>query len=296
MMVYRITFVFLFQLFVSVWAAEAIGNAVAVIGSVSVVRSADGTLESLTPDSEIYLNDVVQTGADGLAKLLLRDESILKVSPNSELVISEMIAGPGEGGRSTVDLLKGRIRSVIGNKLGANSEFNVNTPVAVAGVRGTDFEVVHLLVDGRWVTGVRCFDGVVAFSKSGLLSSIADILILPDQYSLATETEQPSDPQAIPTSSSLLQLLGLEDVNNGASLQDIQGDDLLDVEQVQALLLNIDPTLDINVQTLVTRLSTQLENNKGGAAGTDDVQLDAITQPLENGAKLNFEIDIPLPN
>ncbi len=277
------------------WAADAVGNAVAVLGTVSVVRAEDGRVEALQPNGEVYLNDVVQTGADGLAKLLLRDESILKVSPNSELAISDMIAGPGEGGRSTVDLLKGRIRSVIGNKLGANREFNVNTPVAVAGVRGTDFEVVHVLVDGQWVTGVRTFDGAVSFTAQGLLAQTSGIVVLPNQYSLATETAPPSPPKAINSSQLLLEILGVEAPTSNEQNLDLPNDERLDIEQVQALLLKLDTSVDLNIQTLITRVTTASELNKTTDNGRD-VQLDVITEPLDNGAKLNFEIDIPLPN
>ncbi|MFT4675416.1 MAG: hypothetical protein ACI9K8_001156 [Reinekea sp.] len=192
------------------WAADSVGNAVAVIGSVSVVRSLDGVEESLFNNGAVFLNDRVLTGADGLVKLLLRDESILKISPNSEVSISAMIAGPGADGSSTVDLLKGKLRSVIGNKLGANTEFNINTPVAIAGVRGTDFEVVHLLRNGQWVTGVRCYDGAVELAVPGVSDSIG-LLILPSQYSLASLGEPPSEPQTLSESDSLSKIMGADE-------------------------------------------------------------------------------------
>jgi hypothetical protein len=278
-----------------VLANETVGNAVAVIGSVTVVRAIDGTEEALSANGELFLNDVIQTGADGLVKLLLRDESILKVSPNSELLISEMIAGPGEGGRSTVDLLKGRIRSVIGNKLSSNNEFSVNTPVAVAGVRGTDFEVVHTLVDGEWVTGVRCFDGAVAFSQYGLLSSMADTLILPNQYSLASSSEAPSRPVSIDEGESLSDILGIEQEGEGGDTLELL-EQTLDIEQVQAVLLNIPTTITIDLQSILRKISEDIPPGQSVSFDDEDVQLDAITESVSDGSQLNFDIEIPLPN
>jgi len=275
-------------------AEDVIGNAVAVLGTVSVVRASDGVEESLVANSEIYLNDTIQTGADGLAKLLLRDESILKVSPNSQLVISDMIAGPGEGGTSAVELLKGRIRSVIGNKLGANSEFTVNTPVAVAGVRGTDFEVVHLLIDGQWLSGVRTFDGVVAFNGLGD-NSASVILVLPNQYSLASETQSASEPVNIESDASFLQLLGVNESGTSGQMFEIQTDDLLDIQQVQSLLLHLDTSVDIDIKSVITRISITTDSVENTTNDANDVQLDVITEPVASGAELKFEIDIPLP-
>jgi len=286
-------FIFI-NLYVVASAEDVIGNAVAVLGTVSVVRASDGVEESLVANSEIYLNDTIQTGADGLAKLLLRDESILKVSPNSQLVISDMIAGPGEGGTSAVELLKGRIRSVIGNKLGANSEFTVNTPVAVAGVRGTDFEVVHLLIDGQWLSGVRTFDGVVAFNGLGD-NSASVILVLPNQYSLASETQSASEPVNIESDASFLQLLGVNESGTSGQMFEIQTDDLLDIQQVQSLLLHLDTSVDIDIKSVITRISITTDSVENTTNDANDVQLDVITEPVASGAELKFEIDIPLP-
>jgi hypothetical protein len=278
------------------FANEAVGNAVAVIGSVTIVRADTGEENPLQRNGEIFLNDTIKTGADGLVKVLLKDESILKVSPATELQISEMIAGPGEGGRSTVELLKGRIRSVIGNKLGANSEFNVNTPVAVAGVRGTDFEVVHTLVDGEWVTGVRCFDGAVALSTVDLLSSISNTLILPNQYSLARTSALPSTPQNMPEGQSLFDVLGVEDPAGGINENGEPIDIELDIEQVQSVLLNLNANLDLNIDTILDAIPTQPGTATRREEEQVDTQLETITSPLSNEAELNFDIEIPLPN
>lgn len=291
-------FISLFLVLVSTLsvAADSVGNAVAVIGSVTIVRADGGAEESLQRNGEIFLNDVIKTGADGLVKVLLNDETILKVSPATELLISEMIAGPGEGGRSTVELLRGRIRSVIGNKLSENNEFNVNTPVAVAGVRGTDFEVVHTLVDGEWVTGVRCFDGAVALSTIDLLSSISNTLILPNQYSLATTNALPTRPEEMPEGQSLFDVLGVEDPSDALPETGGQSDTDLDAAQVQAVLLNLDTDSGLDIQTIINTFVDVPAGPSLVEGAEADIQLEVISRPVNQEADLNFEIEIPLPN
>lgn len=283
---------------VAIAASDTVGSAVAVLGSVSVVRAIDGNEEALQMNSDLFLNDKVVTGADGLVKLLLRDESILKVSPNSELAISSMIVGPGEDGQSTVDLLKGRLRSVIGNSLGANTKFDVATSVAVAGVRGTDFEVVHVIVDGQWVTGVRVYDGSVEFE--GRRDQAGGVIILPKQYSLANETDGPSPSSEIEADQSLLDILGIESSEFDEMMSSGEGfGDGLDVEQIQSVLLGLNTDININIVGILERaLPTQTIRTKQPVEtnDNDDVQLDIITDPLSSGATLSFDIEIPLPN
>ena len=271
-------------------ANDVVGNAVAVIGTVSVLRVQSGETKMLANQSELFLNDVIITGPDGLAKLLLRDETILKISPNSEVVISEMIAGPNAEGRSSIDLLKGRLRSVIGNKLGANTAFDVNTPVAVAGVRGTDFEVVHILVDGDWVSGVRCFDGSVALSTPGL-ETFGDVVILPSQYSLASNSSGPSEPIEISAESTLADVLG---VSGFGGLSD---DAKLDVLEIQSFLLNIN---DFDVKSIEHVIqSIGLQQTKATPTKVEIIKTEIPllgVDPYEKiGETLEFELDVPGP-
>lgn len=297
------------------YSSEAVGNVVVVIGSVSVKRVSTGEKETLAAQHELFLNDVIITGPDGLAKLLLRDETILKISPNSEVVISEMIAGPDAEGRSTVDLLKGRLRSVIGNKLGANTTFDVNTPVAVAGVRGTDFEVVHLLVDGEWVSGVRCYDGSVAVAASGLgFETLGDVILLPSQYTLATATTAPTAAAVISPDKSLAEELGVAD--EGSDTSDVDFDLQLDEVEIQTILLDI-TNLDTSVlegiaQSIGLQVPGTRNTNTGGSNSNEptgiennpfvnisvDPQLEIITETIIEplpGVNLEFDIQLPAP-
>jgi|GEM_PF-2733112 len=139
-------------------AAESIGRVALVLGEVDAITLI-GERRPLDFGDQVQLGDTIVTGDASQLKLLLRDDSVLKVGPNSQIRLSEQLVGGDSGsGRTTVDLLRGRLRSVIGHTLKPGAYFRVNTDVAVAGVRGTDFES---FVRGR-SAAFRTFEGVVA--------------------------------------------------------------------------------------------------------------------------------------
>lgn len=273
-------------------AQEPVGHAVAVMGNVNVLRAQSQQQEALITNAEIYLNDVIITAADGLVKLLLRDESVLRISPGSELSITSMIAGPGAEGDSTVELLKGRLRSVIGNSLGANSTFSVETPVAVAGVRGTDFEVVHIEINGEWFTGIRCYDGAVLYGWGD-----NHVLVLAQQFSTSSGDAPPQPPQPISDEQSLIELLGGTE-SNGIDSLDLGFDASIDEQQVLNLLLLLNPEFPVSVEMVVGELEQiQIQLQQQMQPSVVDKQVNVITEPVQlEGSSLQFDIEIPFPD
>lgn len=176
------------------WAEEAaVGKAASVVGDADVVRGASGATLPLGFKDFVYLKDRIKTGVGSHVKILLNDNSILKVGPSSELLIDEMSIGQDEESQSTIELIKGKIRSLIGKRLGAQSSFRIKTSVAVAGVRGTDFEV--------WArsgneTLVRCFQGKVAVSHS-LEEVVGSVLLTPNTYTAVAGNAPPAAPEEI---------------------------------------------------------------------------------------------------
>ncbi|NOX08864.1 MAG: FecR domain-containing protein [Gammaproteobacteria bacterium] len=172
------------------WAKDQVARVVSVIGAVDVVRSENNARQPLAFKSLIYLNDRIITGVGSQAKLLLSDSSILKVGPSSELKVNEMVVGRNNDSKTTVDLIKGRLRSVIGKKLSANSHYEIHTSVAVAGVRGTDFEVL-VVHDGE--TLVRSFEGVVAV-HSLVEGVLGEVLLMHDTFTMVDAEHPPENP------------------------------------------------------------------------------------------------------
>jgi hypothetical protein len=94
----------------------------------------------------------------------MRDDSVITLGPKSELVVDEQIVRT-EGSRSRMDTVVGAVRAVVTERYGTpGASFEMKTPTAVAGVRGTGFVVladedgkrtrVIGLYDTTWVRGL----------------------------------------------------------------------------------------------------------------------------------------------
>jgi len=100
------------------------------------IRERAGTSAPLRQGDGVVLGDVVVTDADAKVKLLLADDSVLAIGPRSRVVIDQLAVQPTS---RTVQLrvLAGRFKVAIAKFLGGSSQYEIRTPTAVAGVRGT---------------------------------------------------------------------------------------------------------------------------------------------------------------
>jgi ferric-dicitrate binding protein FerR (iron transport regulator) len=90
----------------------------------------------------VLLHDQLQTDAGAHLAVVLADNSRLELSELSTLVVDEQVLGPGGRQSTTVGLLAGRVDSFVTTALrGAAPTFQIQTPNAIAGVRGTQFSV-----------------------------------------------------------------------------------------------------------------------------------------------------------
>jgi hypothetical protein len=274
---------------VSLQAAVPVAQVAAVSGGVTVVRSDSGTAEALIAKDKIYLNDLIKTDDQGRVKLLLGDDSLLKVSPASELRVSEMVVGPSDESRTTLNLLKGKLRSLVGKKLGANSRFEVHTSVAVAGVRGTDFEVLAL-----HLTLIRCFEGLV---QVGNLNEEVPgtVMLTANTYTQVLPDQAPSQPEFIAPSESIEGKAGVDEQEDGADKTDgTEMDELDDLEselledEADSEFFDIDEGWDepfITGELLEEQLFGDVING----------QIDTVVEQPGNSSSLPIDITIPSP-
>ena len=119
----------------------AIGSVKTQAGPVSIVR--DGQVLDAAVRTPLYEKDIVKTGAKGSVGVILKDDTVLSLGPDSELVLAEFMFVPREGKLSLVTrLLRGTATFVSGiiAKL-APDNARLETPSATIGIRGT-----HVLV------------------------------------------------------------------------------------------------------------------------------------------------------
>jgi hypothetical protein len=131
------------------WAqAAAAGRFLSVTGEVNV-RGLDGVLRAADRGSEFQAGETVVTGENALAQLRMADNSLLSLRGGSEFKLEQFVfAGKDDttSGSFVVSVIKGGFRTITGLIAQTNrSRYRINTPSATIGVRGTHFEVVHVL-------------------------------------------------------------------------------------------------------------------------------------------------------
>jgi hypothetical protein len=126
------------------FSALAQGVSVAKVAvSVGEARkvSPTGQSELLQVGSPLMAGDRVKTGLDAVAILVFADEGRISLRADSELWIRHYEIDPsGVRTRIELELVKGTVRQISGNASRAQPDrYRLNTPIAVIGVRGTDF-------------------------------------------------------------------------------------------------------------------------------------------------------------
>ncbi len=120
---------------------EVIGVVKTVKGSVSLIR--DQQTAPASVGVKIRINDAFQTGPDGSVGLILRDDAVLSLGPNSRIVIDQFLFSPAEGKLGLlIRMLRGTavyISGIIAKLSPGSAKFE--TPVATIGIRGTRFAV-----------------------------------------------------------------------------------------------------------------------------------------------------------
>jgi hypothetical protein len=185
-------------------AQDYVAWVAALEGEGQVLRAAGGDWTALAPSDGLAQGDQVRTLAGGRMKILLGDDSVLSLGESSQLKLDEAITG--EAPVSTFQLLFGRIRAIATERYGAaGSRFEVKTPTAIAGVRGTEFFTQHDSDDEETlVVGiVDTTDVRAAIDATGARA----IQLGPGQSTRIRRGSYPSPPVVIPTD----QLRGLID-------------------------------------------------------------------------------------
>jgi hypothetical protein len=115
------------------------GSVKTVKGLASVVRQ-DSVIQAKSGD-KIFKKDILRTGSDGSLGVIFKDDTLLSLGPNSELVIDEFLFSPAEGKLSFIArMLRGTAAYLSGIIARLSPEsVRFETPVASVGIRGTKF-------------------------------------------------------------------------------------------------------------------------------------------------------------
>jgi len=128
----------------------------------------------------------LETGPDSLAELILLNGSVLRIAENSRFSLDQLPGPAGKVQDTRVSLASGKIRSVVADLSITGGGFDVVTPSAVMGVRGTDFIIT---LDEEGGLGVSVFQGRVSLD-----TATAPEIIIDSKEKVAASREQLSDP------------------------------------------------------------------------------------------------------
>jgi hypothetical protein len=120
---------------------KTVGSIKTVEGDAFIIRNEARV--SAAAGQKLFENDLLQTGQDGSMGVILKDDTVMSLGPESEIVIDEFVFSPEDGELSIVTkMLKGTVSYISGkiSKLSPESA-RFETPVATIGIRGTHFLV-----------------------------------------------------------------------------------------------------------------------------------------------------------
>ena len=107
-----------------------------------VLALSNGGSRELKQGDFIYVNDEIITSNRSFAVLQFEDGAKVTVRPDSTLIIEAYIYNGDGGDEATLSLVEGGLRVITGAMAKSNPEnYKVRTPVALMGVRGTEFSI-----------------------------------------------------------------------------------------------------------------------------------------------------------
>ena len=168
-----------------------IGRVVELSPPAEVKRAGAAAAESLEKGAALRLGDALRTGAGGRIKMSFDDQSTLILAENSRLDITRHVFDPAANNRvSLFKLYEGKVRAIVGELFGATSEYRIESPTGVAGVKGTDFEEHY----AKPCTLVLTHTGAVGARNSDPKVK-EKVTVRDDEYTLICEGKAPTRPQ-----------------------------------------------------------------------------------------------------
>jgi len=169
----RAAVLFIIVFVLVVFSAILFTNTMSVVQRVARISNVRGTVELKAPGQDAFVavtadrnartGSVLRTGQDGHATLRWTDGTSLRVSPDTTLTIDKCSFNKRSNvSLSHFTLSAGRVWVHVVKLLSAEAKFEISTPTATAGVRGTSFAVEVTSGGG---TDVRVYEGEVEVSS-----------------------------------------------------------------------------------------------------------------------------------
>ena len=136
-------FVLIAAMSVSTLAVAQDSSGMVVASRGEVIALSNGGSRELKQGDFIYVNDEILTSGRSFAVLQFTDGAKVTVRPDSTLIIEQYLYAGTDDDAATLNLVSGGLRVITGAMAKTNPENNkVKTPVALMGVRGTEFSIM----------------------------------------------------------------------------------------------------------------------------------------------------------
>lgn len=122
---------------------EVVGRVISQVGEVEAITP-DGGRRPLERRSKVHEGETVVTGESSRAQIRFKDKGLTDIKPDSRFTVKRYRAeSAGDGQDSAVmELIEGGMRTLTGTVGGGeDQEYEVETPVASIGIRGTQYQL-----------------------------------------------------------------------------------------------------------------------------------------------------------
>lgn len=188
-----------FLLCVQVHAADKMyGVFMVVKGGVQI--HTEGKTAAAKVGAKVYEGDKVVTAADSRAKIVMSDRNVLNLSPDTTIEITQYQNDAATGKKNVeIKLSGGKIRSNVEQTYdGEKSKFQIKTPTAVAGVRGTQFQAGFDVK--TQMTSIVTFKGAVSLAAVNAQGKMVGnpVMVKKGEMTTAAPNAAPEPPKALP--------------------------------------------------------------------------------------------------
>lgn len=136
------------------------GTVLAVVGE-ATLAPARGTAAPAQVGAAVPPGTEIKTGANGYVTVQLADGSVLRVQSATTAQVERSNHYESAGFfASSLRLIQGRLEALVAHMTGGEPRFEVKTPQALLGVRGTDFRIT--VDEAQQVTRSEVLDGAVS--------------------------------------------------------------------------------------------------------------------------------------
>lgn len=213
---------------ITLYAQEAIGKVLSLEGTAEAKLDENATWRQLNVKSDVYENDTIKTGKYSKVVIFFIDETKISIGSETTIKIKKFMCSPAQNHREgKLNVIAGKARFDLGKFFSKGSSFEVQTPTAVAGVKGTSF-IVH--VTSEQLTQLLGLSGTVTVTS--ISPEIGGEVLLTGGFIISVEDgAPPGDPVPITFDELLdfLKDLGLFDGegNKGQAAGGVFGNTLL---------------------------------------------------------------------